>query len=165
MDTKHPSPPTGSGLAVFETSIGWCGLAWSANGLIGAQLPEATQDATIARLRRRFPDVMEIDPSPPILTVIEAIGALAAGEPRDMTFVNLATDGQPPFNLGVYALARAIPPGRTRTYGEIARDLGDSGAARAVGRALGENRTLPPDTGGGRQDRRLFGQRRGEHQS
>jgi methylated-DNA-[protein]-cysteine S-methyltransferase len=33
---------------------------------------------------------------------------------------------------------RAIPRGRTRTYGEFARELG--GEARAVGQACGDNR-------------------------
>ncbi|MBN8489515.1 MAG: MGMT family protein, partial [Burkholderiales bacterium] len=41
------------------------------------------------------------------------------------------------------ALARAIPPGRTRTYGELALDLGEPGAARAVGQALGANPFAP----------------------
>ena len=39
----------------------------------------------------------------------------------------------------VYAEARRILPGRTRTYGELAQDLGKPGAARAVGQALGAN--------------------------
>jgi methylated-DNA-[protein]-cysteine S-methyltransferase len=39
----------------------------------------------------------------------------------------------------VYDLTRAIPPGQTRTYGEIATALGDVGASRAVGQALGQN--------------------------
>src|SRR5207244_11104545 len=43
------------------------------------------------------------------------------------------------FHRRVYAIARAIPPGRTLTYGDIANRLGDPTAARAVGRALGEN--------------------------
>ena len=36
-------------------------------------------------------------------------------------------------------LTRAIPRGATRTYGEVAAELGDPGAARAVGQALGRN--------------------------
>jgi len=39
----------------------------------------------------------------------------------------------------VYAIARAIPPGATRTYGDIAAELGDLTASRAVGQALGRN--------------------------
>ena len=36
-------------------------------------------------------------------------------------------------------MARRIPPGETLTYGEVAARLGDRGAARAVGKALGQN--------------------------
>ncbi len=32
-----------------------------------------------------------------------------------------------------------IPPGRTRSYGEVARAIGTPGAARAVGNACGRN--------------------------
>jgi methylated-DNA-[protein]-cysteine S-methyltransferase len=139
MAEDRASPPAPAGFMVFETAIGWCGLAWSGAGLIGAQLPEQDEEATRARLRRRFPGAVQIAPPRAIQPVVEAIQALASGQPRDLTFVTLDTRGQSPFNLGVYALARAIPPGRTRTYGDLARDLGDLGAARAVGRALGEN--------------------------
>jgi methylated-DNA-[protein]-cysteine S-methyltransferase len=39
----------------------------------------------------------------------------------------------------LYEAIRAIQPGQTRTYGQIAADLGEPGAARAVGRAMGQN--------------------------
>ena len=41
------------------------------------------------------------------------------------------------------AAARAIPPGQTRTYGDIAQELGDPGLARAVGQAMGHNPFAP----------------------
>jgi methylated-DNA-[protein]-cysteine S-methyltransferase len=44
-----------------------------------------------------------------------------------------------PFNRRVYEIARAIPPGETSTYGQIAKAMNEPGAARAVGKALGEN--------------------------
>jgi len=43
-----------------------------------------------------------------------------------------------PFQRRVWAKIAAIGPGRTRSYGSIARELGS--AARAVGQACGENR-------------------------
>lgn len=42
-----------------------------------------------------------------------------------------------PFRQRVWAAIAAIPPGATRTYGEIAQDLGS--APRAVGQACGDN--------------------------
>jgi methylated-DNA-[protein]-cysteine S-methyltransferase len=43
-----------------------------------------------------------------------------------------------PLQRGVWDAMRAIPRGRTRTYGEIARELGAD--ARDVGQACGDNR-------------------------
>jgi len=44
------------------------------------------------------------------------------------------------FQWRVFEALRGIPPGETRTYGEIARQIGAPGAARAVGRACATNR-------------------------
>ena len=48
-------------------------------------------------------------------------------------------DGVPEFHRRVYEAARAIPPGNTLSYGDIAKRVGAPGAARAVGQALGRN--------------------------
>lgn len=65
--------------------------------------------------------------------------ALLSGEPIDLADVVLDMDGVPEFHQRVYGVTRRIPPGETRTYGEIATALGEPGAARAVGQALGRN--------------------------
>jgi len=44
-----------------------------------------------------------------------------------------------PLQLAVWQLIAAIPYGATRTYGELARDLGDRSLAQAVGAACGRN--------------------------
>lgn len=43
------------------------------------------------------------------------------------------------FDQRVWKLLSAIPYGRTRSYGELARELGDPGLAQAVGAAVGRN--------------------------
>ncbi|NKX55149.1 methylated-DNA--[protein]-cysteine S-methyltransferase [Arthrobacter mobilis] len=43
------------------------------------------------------------------------------------------------FQLKVWELLRKIPYGQTRTYGELARELGDPRLAQAVGSANGRN--------------------------
>ncbi len=43
------------------------------------------------------------------------------------------------FQRRVWAALREIPSGTTRTYGDIAAELGEPGAARAVGLANGAN--------------------------
>src|SRR3954464_699507 len=44
-----------------------------------------------------------------------------------------------PLQLRVWTLISAIPYGATRTYGELAGDLGDRSLAQAVGAACGRN--------------------------
>jgi methylated-DNA-[protein]-cysteine S-methyltransferase len=45
----------------------------------------------------------------------------------------------PAFDRRVYEVARAIAPGETLSYGDVATRLGDPAAAREVGQALGRN--------------------------
>ena len=130
---------TASGVTLFDTAIGPCGIAWGARGICGVQLPEADANATQARLRRRFPRACEGTPPPDVKRAIEGIVAQLRGEARDLTAMVLDMDRVPSFHRCVYTAARGIPPGATLSYGEIAAQLGEPGAARAVGQALGHN--------------------------
>jgi methylated-DNA-[protein]-cysteine S-methyltransferase len=127
--------------ALFDTAIGSCAIVWSARGIAGVQLPEADAGATRARVMRRFAGAQEAPPAADVLHAIDGIVALLRGEPRDLTGIAIDDAAIPAFNRKVYAIARAIPPGQTMTYGEIAERLGDKSLARAVGQAMGENPT------------------------
>ncbi len=127
------------GYALFQTAIGRCGLAWGSAGIVAVQLPERLEGDTRARLLRRLPQAVETPPPADVRQAIDGITALLNGEPRDLTGIQLDMEGVPPFHRRVYEIARTIPPGRTLTYGAIATRLGDPGAARAVGQALGHN--------------------------
>ena len=124
---------------LFDTAVGRCGVVWSPRGLRTMQLPEGREAETRARLVRRFPDAVESEPPAKIKRAIGEIVALLRGEPRDLSDIALDMEDVPPFHQRVYEVARTIPPGSTLTYGEIAERLGDRGAARAVGQALGRN--------------------------
>jgi methylated-DNA-[protein]-cysteine S-methyltransferase len=126
--------------ALFDTAIGRCGLAWGPRGVIGVQLPEKDLHATRTRLMRHCPAAEETDaPSKPIARAIEDIQALLKGEKKTLRTITLDMSRVAPFNARVYETTRAIAPGQTRTYGDIARAIGDASAARAVGQALGRN--------------------------
>jgi methylated-DNA-[protein]-cysteine S-methyltransferase len=132
--------------ALFATPLGHCGIAWGPQGLTGVQLPEADEATTRVRMQARFARAPEAAPPPEVQTAMDAIVALLAGqptEPRDLSHLVLDMAGVPPFHQRVYALARHIPPGETLTYGELAHLLGEPGAARAVGQALGANPFAP----------------------
>jgi methylated-DNA-[protein]-cysteine S-methyltransferase len=128
-----------AGCALFDTAIGQCGIAWNDRGIIGVQLPEATESRTRARILQRFTEARETSPPPHVRQAIEGIVALLGGEAPDLSAIALDMDRVPLFNQRVYEIARAIPPGCTLSYGEIAKDLDVPDSARAVGKALGEN--------------------------
>jgi methylated-DNA-[protein]-cysteine S-methyltransferase len=132
------------GHALFDTAIGVCGIAWGQNGVVAVQLPEADLAGTRARLLKGLSPLPEVA-SPPdaVQAAIEGVQALMKSEARDLREVELDMSGLTPFQRAVYAVARAIPPGQTRTYGDIARELGDVGLSRAVGQALGHNPFAP----------------------
>jgi methylated-DNA-[protein]-cysteine S-methyltransferase len=125
--------------AMFDAAIGPCGIAWSDTGVTGFQLPERDASATRRRMAARFRDAVEAVPPPDVQQGIDAIVALMSGQCVDLAFIRLDMDGVPEFHQRVYEVARTIPAGATLTYGEIARRVGDPGAARAVGQALGRN--------------------------
>lgn len=124
---------------LFETAIGPCGIAWGERGVVLVQLPEPTADATRARVLRRRPGAREAEPPAGVARAIADIVALLQGQATDLTRVELDMSGLPDFNRRLYEAARAIPPGFTRTYGELAAELGDPRAAREVGEAMGRN--------------------------
>jgi methylated-DNA-[protein]-cysteine S-methyltransferase len=124
---------------LFATAIGDCGVVWSGRGIAGVQLPEKSERATRARIARRFPDVRETAPPPDIARAIADIVALLGGAGKDLGSITVDLDGRPEFDRRVYVLARAIPPGGTLSYGEIAAQLGDRQLAREVADALSRN--------------------------
>lgn len=141
--------PVPLGVCHFATEIGDCALAWSNAGVVAVQLPEPDVARTLERMLLGLPlnhtvsDLLSV-PQPQCVTeAIHGVQALLRGEPLGLLDIELDMRGVPEFACKVYALARAIAPGSTRTYGELARDLGDVNLSRAVGQALGANPFAP----------------------
>jgi methylated-DNA-[protein]-cysteine S-methyltransferase len=145
-----PIQPQFAGV-LFMTPIGVCGLAFAAHGILGVQLPEADEARTWARLvrrgRQRFSgsaslDIEQLTPDQvptDIQRTLTDIRALLAGQSRRLEQAPLDLRQVPEFDRRVYALARDIAPGQTRSYGELAALCGGPQVAPAVGRALSRN--------------------------
>ena len=124
---------------LFDTAIGTCALIWEGACFIGAQLPERDEETARRRLARRFPEAVEAPAEGIVAEAVAGIRALFTGEKRDLSHLPMALESVSEFNRKVYEVALSIPPGETLTYGEVAQRIGDPGAARAVGVALGQN--------------------------
>lgn len=134
------------GYALFETPLGVCGIAWSkpagsldASHVISFQLPESTPAVTERRMAHNTGASRACLQPPHIAAIIERVRRHLAGHVQDFRDVAVDLGEAGAFERRVYAAAREIPAGETRTYGEIAQALGEPGAARAVGQALARN--------------------------
>ena len=134
---------TAQGCTIFATAIGHCGLAWGEHGIVGAQLPESSEERTRASMRRRCPDAAETEPPPVVGNTVDDIVVLFGGGRPDLSAAELDMTGIPDFHRRVYQVARTIPPGSTLTYGDIAARLDAPGSARAVGQAMARNPFAP----------------------
>jgi methylated-DNA-[protein]-cysteine S-methyltransferase len=131
------------GLHVFETPLGWSGIAWSDAGIVAAQLWDRDAETVRRSMRKRVPEAVEQTPPDKVVQAADGVAALFAGEKRDLCEVQLDWSRVEDFQREVYEIARAIPPGETLTYGDIAKQLGDVSLSRAVGQALGRNPYAP----------------------
>ena len=88
--------------------------------------------------RHRPPEETFGEPDPrPFTEALRQLDAYFAGELHEFD-LPLRLDGTP-FQRDVWAQLRLIPYGETRSYGELAVNLGKPGASRAVGLANGKN--------------------------
>jgi methylated-DNA-[protein]-cysteine S-methyltransferase len=128
------------GYTLFETPIGSCGIAWEGDRVKCIQLPEASDEETLARMRTRAGELGGGAKPPAWVHALGlAITRHLRGESQRFEAVPLDLDGIPPFRRKVYEAARKVGPAKTVTYGELADLAGKPGSARAVGQALSKN--------------------------
>ena len=130
----------GSGMhihyTVVRSALGQLLVAATERGVCSIKLGDAARDLE-ADLRREYPsatidrDLGRLSPA-----VTSLLDFLAGQRPPE----SLPLDVQgTAFERRVWRYLQRIPLGRTRSYGEVARAIGQPGAARAVGRACAVN--------------------------
>jgi len=110
-------------------------LAASADGICAVSLYE-TEAAFRARLAPAAWDLPEAGPL--LAQAALELSEYFAGTRRAFS-VTLDLSSATAFDRRVLAAIAAIPYGETRTYGQLARELGNAGASRAVGHGCGRN--------------------------
>ena len=118
--------PVGQVLAV-ASARGLCAVR------LGPELPEL-----LAEVRAEFP-AAHLQPAPEVLDdVLRALAELASGgRTTDELPVDLRGTA---FQARVWEALRLIPPGQTRSYGQVAEAVGAPAAVRAVAGACAANR-------------------------
>ena len=132
--------------SLFETPLGWCGIAWNEGPNSGAgyaatlfQLPEATAELTESRIARNSGAAKSSTIPLQVANVCKRVCHHLNGVPQDFRDIPVDLDGVGPFVRRVCDATREIPVGQTITYADLASALGRPSLARAVGRALGRN--------------------------
>jgi AraC family transcriptional regulator of adaptative response/methylated-DNA-[protein]-cysteine methyltransferase len=120
--------------------FGWVIVGKTARGLCWLALAATAAEAE-ASLRAEFP-LAELRPDPSLNAMVEAALGVVCGQ------ISSTKELAPPqvdlrgtaFQLRVWRALRAIPRGETRSYSQLARELGEPKAVRAVARACAMNR-------------------------
>ena len=116
--------------ALIDTPLGPARLARTAHGLAGLWFEGQKHHPGELRAPRR--------PDDPLLR--EAASQLRRYFDGDAAPFELPLDLHgTPFQLSVWQALLRIPPGRTCSYGELARSIGRPNAVHAVGAAVGRN--------------------------
>ncbi len=120
----------------FDTALGRIGMRWSERGITSVLLP-GSRNLPTARVEETA------DLPPFVRRAIAGIVAVFDGAADDLRDIPIDHRDADPFRVAVYAATRAIPPGSTRSYGEVATAmaLGRPDGARDVGAALARNPT------------------------
>jgi methylated-DNA-[protein]-cysteine S-methyltransferase len=119
-----------SSLARVPTPIGDLLVTGDDGGVTGVWFADS-RDSCASRSGADRP------PSAPVLAAAEQLAAYFEGTLREFD-LRLALSGSP-FFTRVWEEVRAVPFGETRTYGQVAAQLGRPAATRAVGAANGRN--------------------------
>ena len=128
---------------LFQTSLGWAGVAATSRGIRAVVLPDKEKHAVERTLLSSLFGVGSSDGSELLVALVleKAVHVLQhcfAGERISFDLPLDLTSGTP-FQQAVWRAALQIPFGEVRSYAWAAKRIGNPRASRAVGRALGAN--------------------------
>ena len=129
--------PRAYATAEFDSPLGTLRLAATRKGLAQICLPRSAGPGFTGWLARRLPDAERVDWLPLLDKARQELDAYFAGRLREFT-LSLDLRGTP-FQLAVWEALRRIGYGETRSYADVAREVGRPRALRAVGNANGAN--------------------------
>lgn len=109
----------------IETPIGVVTYFWSEKGVSSLEVNDHIPSQKKGRA--------------PFFDLSNKIALYFSGAQVDFSDVEIDTTGMSSFQLGVLGGCRQLSYGKTATYSDLARSIGDENAKRAVGTALSKN--------------------------
>jgi methylated-DNA-[protein]-cysteine S-methyltransferase len=122
---------------VWPTAWGPVGGVWGPQGLQRLALPHYGAKDLRDLLAWEHPGSVPCEA--PFERLIELSRTYFNGQPADFSEIDCKLPAESTFSGKVLRACRAIPYGRTRSYGSLAGQIGREDAARAVATALSKN--------------------------
>jgi methylated-DNA-[protein]-cysteine S-methyltransferase len=122
--------------AFTKTAAGWVGIQVSSRGIKRTTLPQVSEKQARAKLGVDDGATSAKDNFKDLIKRLQNYFTGRQGDFPDKLDLSEATE----FQRMVWKATRQIPYGETKTYAQIAQQIGKPRAARAVGQALGKNR-------------------------
>ena len=121
---------------VRKCALGWLLVAATKRGLCKVAFTDTKREC-VEQLETEFSEALILEDTRNMDVFLDAVLALTnSNEAND----NLALDIRPTaFQAKVWRYLKTIPIGETRSYGDVARDIGNPSGARAVARACAGN--------------------------
>ena len=126
-------------LAIFPTEMGWMAIIGNA-GIVDSVFIGHPSAAAVRRTLHPSAATESIAESDWCPRLRKALQDYSRGQRVDFAEFELHLPERTTFRDKVLAVTRRLAYGTTTTYGQLARDVGHPGAARAVGTVMSTNR-------------------------
>jgi len=121
----------------MDSPVGRILVASSDQGLVRIEFVQNGVGEAISRLEKAYPGETLVEDSTKNQDALNQLQDYFKGRRRVFTLpIELRGTG---FQRSVWETVAGVPYGQTRSYGDVARELGKPGACRAVGGANGAN--------------------------
>jgi methylated-DNA-[protein]-cysteine S-methyltransferase len=123
---------------LFETKLGFAGIAWGDEGITRFRLPDLDRASAVQQFKGK---TESRSPPPHVAAVVDQAERYFAGERIDFSQIQLDLSSLDPLRRSIYDALRKVPFGETVTYGELAKRAGVNApqAAQDVGVAMARN--------------------------
>jgi methylated-DNA-[protein]-cysteine S-methyltransferase len=123
---------------VFETEMGWLGIAGTSIGISKLTLPMRNRESAVKSITESNNPEIDSSEEAYFSDAIDSLKKYFKGQKVNFS-LPLDLDEGTDFQRSIWEATKSIPYGELRSYGWVAQQIGNPKSARAVGQALGAN--------------------------